>query len=67
MNPFSKRVNPRGNISILKKHLYSEPFIYTLDLSDIVLGQEITICSSRSDISAITNPSSYNTPRQESN
>ncbi len=67
MNPFSKKVNPHGNIDILKKYLIDEikqdncKKLF-LDLHNLV-GKEVTIHSSRSDISSITNPSSYNTPR----
>ncbi len=68
MNPFSKTVNPRGKVEILKKFLDDETlsscitFKLSLNLNNII-GQEVTICSSRSDISSITIPSSYNTPR----
>ncbi len=67
MNPFSKKANPRGNIDILKNYLIYEikqdncKKIF-LDLHNLV-GKEVIIHSSRSDISSITNPSSYNTPR----
>lgn len=75
MNPFSKKINPYGNIEILKKYLNNElnekidvkqkkqyNIYLNLDLHNLV-GKEIIIHSSRSDISSITNPSSYNTPR----
>ena len=69
MNPFSKQVNPSGNIEILKKYIINKEknqFNLNLNLNldlCILIGKEILICSSRSDISSITNPSSYNTPR----
>ena len=75
MNPFSKKINPYGNIEILKKYLNNElnekidvkqkkqyNIYLNLDLHNLV-GKEFIIHSSRSDISSITNPSSYNTPR----
>lgn len=75
MNPFSKKINPYGNIEILKKYLNNEfnkkidtkeknqyNIYLNLDLYNL-LGKEIIIHSSRSDISSITNPSLYNTPR----
>lgn len=70
MNPFSKRINPIGNIDIVKKYInditYKEKNKFNLNLNlDLcnLIGKEILIYSSRSDISSITNPSSYNTPR----
>jgi len=73
MNPFSKQANPSGNIEILKKYFNDMPYIINkdkksyntilnLDLCNLI-GKEVIIHSSRSDISSITNPSSYNTPR----
>jgi hypothetical protein len=75
MNPFSKKINPYGNIEILKKYLNNElnekidtkqkkqyNIYLNLGLHNLI-GKEIIIHSSRSDISSITNPSSYNTPR----
>lgn len=67
MNPFSKRINPSGNINIVKKYIINKEINQlnlnlNLDLCNLI-GKEILIYSSRSDISSITNPSSYNTPR----
>lgn len=67
MNPFSKQVNPSGNINIVKKYIINKEINQlnlnlNLDLCNLI-GKEILIYSSRSDISSITNPSSYNTPR----
>jgi hypothetical protein len=67
MNPFSKRINPSGNIDIVKKYIINKEINQfnlnlNLDLCNLI-GKEILIYSSRSDISSITNPSSYNTPR----
>jgi len=70
MNPFSKSVNPAGKLEIIKMFL-TEEIDKTFSISrfalnfNTLIGQEITIYSSRSDVSDITNPSCYNTPRLE--
>lgn len=71
MNPFSKKNNPKGDVNILKKYLTNDKnnnknifnFELKLKLSDIIIGREVIINTSRSDISSITEPSRYNTPR----